>query len=216
MSAADILAFAIGILIGVAGVLVWLRSERLSVRAIRRGDRLTGCRDRWAFHRYLKGSPRGAFLLLDLDHFKLINDAAGTEAGNEALRQVGRELRAVAKRNKVFRVGGDEFIVLLPRADLGQAHALAVTIAERIAVIGAQWPFYGESPGFGATVVSKLWDDEPASAWGHADIGITFLKNLRDMRAIRPSRKRERVLNVTTVGEFRVTTSIAMPRWRDA
>jgi diguanylate cyclase (GGDEF)-like protein len=70
-----------------------------------------------------------AFLYIDLNHFKEINDSFGHPAGDELLRQLGpRLMRAVPKSGSVFRLGGDELAVLIVDADANDA----VEIAERI------------------------------------------------------------------------------------
>ena len=66
---------------------------------------------------------RFAVLFLDFDHFKLINDTLGHEAGDELLRQIGDRLRSALRAsdamsdepdsNVVARFGGDEFVILI-------------------------------------------------------------------------------------------------------
>jgi GGDEF domain-containing protein len=69
-------------------------------------------------------------LLLDLDHFKLINDASGHGAGDEMLRQVAARLtQCVRDTDTVARLGGDEFVVVL--TDLADTADIDV-VAEKI------------------------------------------------------------------------------------
>jgi diguanylate cyclase (GGDEF)-like protein len=82
-------------------------------------------------------------VLLDIDHFKRINDRHGHPGGDEALRQVAALLsRRVRTGDLVARLGGDELAVLLPGSDLDRA----VELAERLRSEAAELV----PPGFGA------------------------------------------------------------------
>ena len=71
----------------------------------------------------------GALLVLDLDGFKSINDTCGHLAGDAVLKAVGQLLRRITRESDVAaRIGGDEFVVLLPRATSQQALACAEKI----------------------------------------------------------------------------------------
>ncbi len=75
-----------------------------------------------------------ALVLLDLDHFKAINDRHGHQAGDEVLRAVASRLsRAVGPDDAVGRLGGEEFAIFLPGATLEKAAALAETMRALIA-----------------------------------------------------------------------------------
>ena len=97
-----------------------------------RHDNLTGLLGHRAFHESLTdGLSEGAFTLamVDIDDFKQINDAYGHPVGDEALRLVAEALgRSVRENDRVFRVGGEEFAVLLA----GMTGEAAAATAERL------------------------------------------------------------------------------------
>lgn len=111
-------------------------------------DPLTGLANR----RALEAAPLpGSYALieLDLDHFKLVNDGFGHDAGDRVLRQVARVLReSVREQDQTFRLGGEEFLVLLPEAD----RATALRVAERIRLSMHRLDLQGEAPGGRLTV----------------------------------------------------------------
>lgn len=100
-------------------------------------DALTGIANRRAFsaaldQRYAQAVRTNsdlALITIDLDGFKQLNDAVGHPAGDRVLMLVSRVLRSNCRSSDVpGRVGGDEFVVLLPETDLDEARA----VAERI------------------------------------------------------------------------------------
>lgn len=106
-------------------------------------DYLTGLYNRRHFFergRRLLGEARQLGLpvsvaILDIDHFKRLNDRHGHEGGDKALAAVARSLHGLAARgfNLLARVGGEEFAVLFPGADLIEATRLCEEIREGIA-----------------------------------------------------------------------------------
>ncbi len=139
-----------------APVLANLRN--LAVAEIRAAtDGLTGLPNKRAVTDALKrmfaqasttGSPL-ALLLLDLDHFKQVNDQRGHAVGDQVLANVGAVLRSVL-RNRDFagRNGGEEFAVLLPDTEI----AAALEIAERIRAAIAEISV----PGTDVTVTASI------------------------------------------------------------
>jgi len=81
----------------------------------------------------LTGSPV-SLLMLDLDHFKRVNDTYGHPTGDVILEQVAKLLRLSCRgMDQVFRYGGEEFAVVLPDADRSVAAMVAGRIRERVA-----------------------------------------------------------------------------------
>jgi diguanylate cyclase (GGDEF)-like protein len=78
-----------------------------------------------------------AVLFIDLDYFKQVNDQYGHEAGNHVLRAVAHEIRnAIRASDLAARYGGDEFVVILTRTDLGGANRVAEAIRAGIEGVG--------------------------------------------------------------------------------
>ena len=110
-----------------------------------RSDNLTGLLGHRAFHEALEEAIAGegtartfALASIDIDDFKLINDLRGHPVGDEALRQVAAALRRnVRSGDSVFRVGGEEFAVLLP----GMATRDALPLIERLRTAVSRIPF---------------------------------------------------------------------------
>jgi diguanylate cyclase (GGDEF)-like protein len=72
--------------------------------------------------------------LFDIDHFKLYNDQCGHLAGDEALRQVARCLdKAVRAGERIYRYGGEEFLLLLPDCGVNEAAEAAWRICREVA-----------------------------------------------------------------------------------
>lgn len=103
-----------------------------------------------------------ALLLLDVDHFKRINDTFGHETGDEALKHVAALLRASARATDfVARFGGEEFLVVLP--DTGEAGARIVAEKIRKAIAGKDVPLVGKitvSVGIAVVVAADGNEDE--------------------------------------------------------
>ena len=104
-------------------------------------DVLTGLPNRRRFDAALaehldlcaRSGPRGALLLLDLDHFKEVNDTRGHDAGDELIVSTAAVLRgSLRDTDLVARLGGDEFAILLPTADREGAEKVAGAVVERV------------------------------------------------------------------------------------
>ena len=144
-------------LIVTLAVLVWvmvlrrrIRESEERFRHMAQHDALTGLATRLVLNDRLtvaleaaKRHHNGlALLMLDIDRFKSINDTRGHHAGDEVLRVTAeRIVQAVRKSDTVARMGGDEFVVLLP--DLIDPRAAENVAAKLVAMLSAPVPFAG-------------------------------------------------------------------------
>jgi diguanylate cyclase (GGDEF)-like protein len=121
-----------------AATAVALASTHEELHQLARRDALTGLGNRVAFTEELQvrlaAGRAHALLLCDVDDFKSINDRGGHLAGDEALRTLARELGAGMRLGDMgFRLGGDEFCILLDGADHPAAVAASIRLGERLA-----------------------------------------------------------------------------------
>ena len=92
------------------------------------------------------GSPLSC-LLIDLDNFKLVNDRHGHQAGDTMLREVAQTLVGEFRAfDRVARYGGDEFVAILPNADLESAAAAAQRALERLLAVPRSTPIRARPP----------------------------------------------------------------------
>ena len=85
------------------------------------------------YEKYERHGTPYSVVMLDVDHFKRFNDARGHQAGDECLHRVGRCITETCRSiDHVGRYGGEEFIVLAPGTDDGQAKVLAERIRDAI------------------------------------------------------------------------------------
>src|SRR5713226_4955936 len=94
--------------------------------------------------RMTEGSGGTALMLVDIDHFKQVNDRYGHPAGDAVLRQIAdRAVRQVRSVDLVGRLGGEEFVVVMPETSLGGA----IVVAERLRAAVAEEPFVLQGKG---------------------------------------------------------------------
>ncbi|MCJ7628955.1 MAG: diguanylate cyclase, partial [Longimicrobiales bacterium] len=141
-----------------AAALLGRTNERLLERVAT--DDLTTLKSRGAFMDHLTAqlevSVRHArplsVLILDIDYFKNYNDDFGHLPGDEALRQVGKILKEVARRSDfVARLGGEEFGIILP--ETGTRGATVIGNRFRKAIEAAEWPHRPVTASLGAMTV---------------------------------------------------------------
>jgi two-component system, cell cycle response regulator len=126
------------------------RTEHLALENARlaRTDPLTGAENRRVLDEELEralslaersGRPV-AVVAIDLDRFKAVNDHLGHAAGDRLLIVAAEAMRSCLRASdRLYRVGGDEFLVLAPDSGAGDALMLAERLVEAIAEVGEQW-----------------------------------------------------------------------------
>ncbi|WP_324617721.1 GGDEF domain-containing protein [Microvirga pudoricolor] len=127
---------------------LWQRN--LDLARLAETDGLTGVANRLAFDSALDRAIRRArrtltplsLLLMDLDHFKLLNDSLGHPAGDEVLRRFGAILAAAARRpdDVAARYGGEEFALILPDTNAAGAAEVARHVSGMLAAAGIPHP----------------------------------------------------------------------------
>ena len=122
-------------------------------------DALTGLPNRLNMAQYMAdnigGTRRCAVMLIDLDRFKGVNDTLGHPGGDALLKQVAERLtKIVGDKQKIFRLGGDEFELVLPRSDDEQK--LGALAAEIIASLSQPYSINGIRCVIGASVGISL------------------------------------------------------------
>jgi diguanylate cyclase (GGDEF)-like protein len=120
-----------------------LKAANQSLEALSRHDPLTGLANRRyfdelkeiEFRRAIRHQTPLAVLMCDVDFFKIYNDTYGHMLGDQCLKQVAETLRSVFGRSGELtaRVGGEEFVVVLPNIDLSQATEAAQRLRESLA-----------------------------------------------------------------------------------
>ncbi|WP_373988879.1 GGDEF domain-containing protein [Duganella sp. BuS-21] len=123
----------------------WQKSQDMLLAALQKlatTDALTGLLNRREadhrlaaeWQRTLRSGHSTAMVLLDIDHFKQINDQHGHPAGDAALRQLAGVIRAVMRKiDFAARYGGEEFLIVLPETGVRGAHAFAERLREEVA-----------------------------------------------------------------------------------
>ncbi|RZI86662.1 MAG: GGDEF domain-containing protein [Rubrivivax sp.] len=119
-----------------------LRRQRKALESLVRTDALTGLMNRREFmgqleiesHRHARSGHTFCLVMCDVDHFKQINDRWGHPVGDAVLAQLGRILRSSTREriDTAARMGGEEFVLLLPDTDLPGAQRVAEKISAHL------------------------------------------------------------------------------------
>lgn len=164
-----------------------LRLANLKLDRLARTDSLTGAMARAAFlevaerelARVSRYGGSMSILMLDIDHFKKINDTYGHPAGDAVLQGFAERCRSSIRTCDLLgRVGGEEFAILLPQTPTSDAHV----VAEKVRVAASAGPIWAGSRSIGITVsiglaTAKPNDEDLSSVWERADAALYRAKN---------------------------------------
>lgn len=161
-------------------------------------DELTGAYNRRYIMKCLGGEiakvqrgARGCVALIDLDHFKLINDRFGHPAGDDVLRRFTSSILAnIRMVDKLGRYGGEEFLLVLPDTNVDQAMQIAERLRDMIAAI--DWPSI--SPDLALTLSAGLSEiasnDTPEDLLARADRALYRAKDAGRNRVLAAAQRR--------------------------
>jgi diguanylate cyclase (GGDEF)-like protein len=146
-------------------------------------DALTGLHNRRALDRCLRQAlERDAhaaqplsLVMFDIDHFKRVNDAFGHDAGDDALRAVGAAARRRLRHHDMLaRIGGEEFVVLLPQTDAAGAALVAEDLRLQVRATDA-----GRAGSVTASFGVAQWDgrEDAAALLARADAALYRAKH---------------------------------------
>lgn len=119
-----------------------LGRQRRELESLIRTDMLTGLANRREFmsqleiesHRHARSGKAFCLVACDIDHFKQVNDSWGHPAGDAVLAQLGRIMQSTTRDqiDTAARIGGEEFVLILPDTDLGGALRVAQKISDSL------------------------------------------------------------------------------------
>jgi len=151
-----------------------------------RHDGLTGLLDRRAIDEALQAQIQRSrrtgeafsVLMLDLDHFKAINDRFGHATGDRALKHVAALVREVLREvDSLGRIGGEEFLALMPGATLAAAGPVAERMRERLAT--SPMMLHGEPVAMSVSIGMAQWiapGEDASQLAGRADAALYAAK----------------------------------------
>lgn len=145
----NVAAFITLLVLLAASYYVFITRSEAALMRLATTDTLTGLLNRRALLDRIAGAARRsrrqdrltAVALLDVDHFKAINDTHGHEAGDAVLRAAAQALKAAVRDTDLLaRWGGEEFLAVLPGADAATACRVAQRMLERLTALQVDTP----------------------------------------------------------------------------
>ena len=163
--------FSLGLTSVFVVVFAWLvRRQQEELTRIATTDPLTGCLNRSQLADILNSQIQmreryervSSLILMDLDNFKAINDRWGHVAGDEVLQEVvSRIKRRLRDSDQLFRIGGEEFMIVLPETRQKDAE----TLTQQLLTTFSSGPFRGIIPATASAGVTEVMKGETWSTW---------------------------------------------------
>jgi len=157
-------------LLGVSEDITDMKSATARIAYMAHHDMLTELPNRAAFNERLEFTMSRvasvgdsfAVLSIDLDRFKEVNDVYGHATGDALLREVAQRLQAAAEGAFVFRIGGDEFMII---SESGSQPAAAIALANRLqAAVAGSLEIYGHFVQIGISAGIAIFPDDGGDA----------------------------------------------------
>jgi diguanylate cyclase (GGDEF)-like protein len=162
-----------------------LQNAQSRIENMARTDELTGLFNRRHFFDFLAkhisqssryGSPLG-LILLDVDHFKKVNDNHGHLCGDKVLREMGATLLQLVRPSDVLaRYGGEEIVLLLPETNLAQGLCVAEKIRKAIMAMRFELPTGGLLPITVSLGVAEIHDALRGAPVESTDLQVAFIE----------------------------------------
>jgi diguanylate cyclase (GGDEF)-like protein len=170
-----------------------LEKEKEKYQELSMVDQLTGLLNRHGLSSFFeneisRGNRPASLLLIDIDHFKTVNDTYGHSVGDIILRRIAEVISDHSRQlDKAGRWGGEEFLMLLPQTTLIDAVKLAERL--RISIMTLEHPEAAQRPVTVSIGVAEVREDEAFSAaFDRADAALYKAKDEGRNRVVRESR----------------------------
>ncbi|WP_371194199.1 GGDEF domain-containing protein [Glaciecola sp. SC05] len=160
-----------------------IRTENANLSSLAAKDFLTGCGNRRAFkaeiekryHDFLSDNKPSSLIVLDIDDFKVLNDKYGHLVGDKVLKVLVDSIsHRIRRTDNLYRLGGEEFAILVPNAELSDSLKLAEEIKSALAKQAAP-----DVPKFTVSLgVTQVKSHESIDDWiARADMAMYKSKN---------------------------------------
>jgi diguanylate cyclase (GGDEF)-like protein len=153
-----------------------------------------------------------ALALLDIDDFKLINDRQGHPRGDAMLRRVAGVLREARPGDRAYRIGGDEFALLLAHTDAEGARVLARRLSRNVTDVGIEVSIGVSAmhPGVQADTLRAEADAALYEAKRHGGHRAAHFDDIRERVVVTTSEKKEAVAQLIEAGHLE---TVFQPIW---